>query len=136
MKKLNLQYNYANDYEEEEEEETDSSNQSDEAQGVADHSPNQSGESLSPNLNESELIELIRRQIKQKNFKLESFVDNYDELSDVFGEESESTAAHMDFSKKYLSGQIKAVDEADEDVAERYAFSNANLLICIIFEIL
>jgi hypothetical protein len=119
MKKLNLQYNYTNGYDDEDDEDDGDDDmvngrvyhneKSDSGRASAAYSLENPHTQLptfkappatlldeclnDTSLNESDLIELIRRQIKQKNFKLESFVDNYDELNDVFEDGSTSAAA-------------------------------------------
>ena len=76
QKKYNLQYNYNNEYDDDEDD--------DEEDEESGHSLEEevSQEESRANLTENDLIELIRRQIKQKNFKLDTFVDNYDEMND------------------------------------------------------
>ena len=58
-------------------------------------------------MSENDLIEMIRRQIKQKNFKLESFIDNYDEMTDVFEGDDVNEASGQD----YLDDEEGQVDE-------------------------
>ena len=140
MKKLNSQYNYANGYDDDDDDEDDG----DEVNGAYSKKENDSGRASSvafslehpqalqlPNfkstlldeclndtsLNESDLIELIRRQIKQKNFKLESFIDNYDELNDVF-DDGDDGKNENGFGKElnYFNGRVEGCeDECGDD---------------------